>query len=650
MSVDEVNGNRNAIYQGLDPSLDYDSFDVDADVSTTFAMKDVLDRTPHKVQLEVRRHLARMSHPEHPLQPGSTMVIMPTGYGKSGIRDAHAIIQGGFAGTLVPLLSLGIDQSEKMIPFSKVSSGLINSIHLDDYKSNRSKARIANQLMKVPANTKQTFLLFFSPQSIVDCPEVQALFKHLVKTKLLRLLAIDEIHLFVQFGKSGFRKVFCELKATLFDEVRGNNYQTGGLAKQTTCPILWMTATCTKEEVDDLESMTGIAIKHNSHSIFWPSAKIMFNTTVTIDLRYTETPIMPFKKLVFPELRLNRTKKYLYFTNNKYTVKKDLANITMALDTEPLIKADVIPLTGDYIKEQKMWHLLLFAKDNASNVEQLNDDSIPAESRPFNPQLLFATADSMSAGHDNKHVVGAARAEFPPTCSNVIQEKGRPGRFVGASLLYCWYLLCISLESYCSIRRRYERSLSDGMPRTYYSRVLNYLADVAEILVIPQKCIHAAFAEYSANPYVVDPEPFLENCGDRCSFCCGKMPSIFLKVKRNGVVKVLMDVFLHKRDQNGDLVIEHSLIDAIRNYKDDDGIPSKKHILNSESRGIMRPIDVKRLVLQLIAAKIIGIKAKWITKEEGLKELELHATLLQNPTTLTLSVQDDSIWSKIPTK
>jgi hypothetical protein len=35
MSVDEINGNRNAIYQGLDPSLDYDSFDVDADVSTT---------------------------------------------------------------------------------------------------------------------------------------------------------------------------------------------------------------------------------------------------------------------------------------------------------------------------------------------------------------------------------------------------------------------------------------------------------------------------------------------------------------------------------------------------------------------------------------------------------------------------------------
>ena len=38
MVVDEINGNRNALYQALDPSLDYDSFDVDADVTTTLAL------------------------------------------------------------------------------------------------------------------------------------------------------------------------------------------------------------------------------------------------------------------------------------------------------------------------------------------------------------------------------------------------------------------------------------------------------------------------------------------------------------------------------------------------------------------------------------------------------------------------------------
>ena len=50
----EINGNNNAIYIAIDSTLDYELFDVDADVTTTMAMQSVLKRKPHLVQLEVR--------------------------------------------------------------------------------------------------------------------------------------------------------------------------------------------------------------------------------------------------------------------------------------------------------------------------------------------------------------------------------------------------------------------------------------------------------------------------------------------------------------------------------------------------------------------------------------------------------------------
>ena len=184
-SMEEINGNHNAIYQALDPSLDCLLFDVDADVTTTMAMKDVLDRTPHKVQLEVWHHLGRMAHDQHPLQPSSVTMIMPTGYGKSCVRDTHAFVEGRFTLTIVPLLSLGIDQAEKMKPFSNLQTGVINSIHVDHYKSKRSKAQLVSQLKLVRPNMKQTFLLFASPQSIVDSPAMQELIASLIERKLL---------------------------------------------------------------------------------------------------------------------------------------------------------------------------------------------------------------------------------------------------------------------------------------------------------------------------------------------------------------------------------------------------------------------------------------------------------------------------------
>jgi hypothetical protein len=123
-SYEEKMIDPNDHYITIKPSLDYLRFDADADNQTTMAMADVMNRSPYPFQLNVRRHLARMSHRQHPQPTSAVLMVQPTSAGKSSVRDLHAIILCGFILTIVPLLSLGTDQSRKMGQFSKSESGM----------------------------------------------------------------------------------------------------------------------------------------------------------------------------------------------------------------------------------------------------------------------------------------------------------------------------------------------------------------------------------------------------------------------------------------------------------------------------------------------------------------------------------------------
>jgi hypothetical protein len=325
----------------------------------------------------------------------------------------------------------------------------------------------------------------------------------------------------------------------------------------------------------------------------------------------------------------------------------------MSLDTEPDIKADIVTLTGNYVKEQKRWHILQFCKDTTANVPTINE--CDESDRPFNPQLLFATADAGNAGIDNRFIVGAGRAEIPPSCEDASQEKGRPGRYAGAVNDNCWYMCCMNLESYLSLCRRQERSKQKGLKLSVYLHMRQLLSNVLRIFVLPVRCIHAALAMDAANPYNPHPrQPLNKSCTDRCSFCLGLYKDIFPKVVRTGTVAVLMDVFLHQRQHNPVLIVDTSLVDAIRDYKSPNGVDSKELILSSKSKGKIRPIDVKKVILMLLSAGVLGLEPKFTPAQkqddkEKDDKVEFHATL-QHDEDRTLTLYDDSIWDIIPQK
>ncbi len=291
------------------------------------------------MQYEVLNHLERMTHPEHPQPRGPVTAVLPTGGGKSAIRDAHAIAHGMFTLTIVPLLSVGSDQASKIRPFSRPSTGLIHSINLDDYRTKEQQAPLVDRLRKVPYKSKQTILLFSSPQMLTDDDNKILInfVQELILNKRLVLLAVDEIQLYVEFGLD-FRDEFKKLKPVLFDKLWYNRRQykkgTNETTANTSIPILFMTATASKRIFHDMTTLTGIELGRDLNSVFWGNALTCMNRTQRIIVSYTTQPLSEFKKHIVPKLKECRVSKYMWLCNNRFLVEKHEANLVQEFDED----------------------------------------------------------------------------------------------------------------------------------------------------------------------------------------------------------------------------------------------------------------------------------------------------------------------------
>ncbi len=418
-----------------DRRFNYKSFfhDIDLETDRVFATKFHV-RKPHAFQYRARRTLAAMSHPQHPIHPSSVLLVQPTGGGKTLTFVSHTLIVGGFAIIIDPLLALNANQKQKITSYqSTKETGVHNCFNLDEFRSNASQSQLFDDIKKIKKGTKQSFFLFSSPQAIQNSNHFQDLIKHLATNELLTMVVVDELHLFVHFGLS-FRAEFKQLKKLLFDVIRIDSYvpSEGKRRKKTTklyqtkCPVLWMTATASKWIVSELERMTGISITHNRAAIDWPVAKDMFNPKVDCSFVYSNEPIQKFNGEVLPVLKTDRKKKFMWFTNNRYSLENNLKNFLAKIDADPGFKCDVIVLNGDFIKEQ-------------------------------NPQVLMLTSSTGNCGIDAK-IHGAGRSEPPENIRDAMQEMGWVGRWQYSEKEGVWYFICVSLESFCSLVRRAFRS------------------------------------------------------------------------------------------------------------------------------------------------------------------------------------------------
>jgi hypothetical protein len=97
----------------------------------------------------------------------------------------HVLEMGGVALTIVPLLSLGADQTKKLKELSSVNNCIIESIHLDEYRDESDQKQIRKFLASTTENTSQTIYIFSSPQAITKSEIYQAIIATIYNLSLL---------------------------------------------------------------------------------------------------------------------------------------------------------------------------------------------------------------------------------------------------------------------------------------------------------------------------------------------------------------------------------------------------------------------------------------------------------------------------------
>ena len=170
-------------------------------------------------QVDVLTRLALMKFKDCPIKPSSVLFVHPTGGGKSLVRDVHSTIFRGISLTMVPVLSLGADLALKVRQKASQVCGRVSSIHIDEIQNLTDAKRIIDSIEALPLNTMKTVMLFASPQALVDKPYWKKFIAGLIDSKMLRLIAVDEIQLFVHYGLS-FRSQFAMLSTTIFKQIK----------------------------------------------------------------------------------------------------------------------------------------------------------------------------------------------------------------------------------------------------------------------------------------------------------------------------------------------------------------------------------------------------------------------------------------------
>ena len=133
------------------------------------------------------------------LKSRNIIIYDRTGLGKTHITCIVGAIERGVICTIVPLLTLSADQLAKFRRASQ-SFGTIKAHHMDKpFKESHSKYnQLLHRIRGLERATTSTMFLFVSPQFIINYPDLQMNMINAARERILRMVGIDEFHLYVQ--------------------------------------------------------------------------------------------------------------------------------------------------------------------------------------------------------------------------------------------------------------------------------------------------------------------------------------------------------------------------------------------------------------------------------------------------------------------
>ena len=292
----------------------------------------------YPAQLDVLSRLALMKFKDSPLKPSSVLFVHPTGGGKSLVRDVHSVLFRGVSLTIVPVLALGVDLSGKVREKASQGCGRVVSIHLDEIRNITDAEEIIDSVGKLSLDTQKTIMLFASPQALIDKPYWKRFVRDLIDKKILRLIAVDEIQLFVHYGLS-FRSQFAMLSTTIFKQIRNGKYATK-------IPVLFMTASFNLEMFEQLILLTGLQFYPDHRNIFWPGSAMLMKRSVRTRVVYNNRPLGCFLSMFGSAISANPEHRFIFYANSRTTIERCAETYGEWIDKSLTLQSDYLKIVG----------------------------------------------------------------------------------------------------------------------------------------------------------------------------------------------------------------------------------------------------------------------------------------------------------------
>ena len=526
--------------------------DVFADIASE-AMTSVWNKTPRPFQKDVIARIMSMHCGTN--YPQASLLVQPTGCGKSSVYQTIGAIDGGVVLILETTLSLGADQAQKIESISS-QTGSIKAYQLDGIKSIASRNNLIQHLKTFTPSSHNTVFLFSSPEMLTTS-HWTSLMIHLIGKKVLKLICIDEVHQYLSFGLT-FRKSFCSLKRRIFDQVVDKKNvlnRPDELPIYLKVPLLCMTATFNSTLVNLLEKMVGIRFLPSNY--FWSNRRNMEKRNIKIEFVCTVQSLRVVKKSILSCLSKDTQKKCIIYSNTATSLESLKERIDSWLDTEVNIPTLIIPgdtllITGNIEPELKLAYTESFTTPFKQTTQH-----------QFSPRILLATASCIGAGLDCHDVYSVIRIGFPSSTLDLIQEMGRCGRGRSSNdtIPTDNYVLIINLSDFIYMYERiYTKEKSDEPEKPYYVKMRNEvitetdqmqqqvdnLMELLKLLVLNSgQCIHYCLERSVSSPMESIPNDVSgDTCIHSCPVCDGSMKHNVLPIKKKGLQDFLLDTFI----------------------------------------------------------------------------------------------------------
>ena len=136
------------------------------------------------------------------------LLVERTGGGKSLVLGLVSVLCAGVTVVLVPLLALTADQLARFNNADQ-SRGVVHAIHLDETDQSDLDGEVVPMLDDLPRDTSSTVLLLTSPQKLATEKRVRDALLRCAGRGTLRVVAIDEAHLYTMHGRTFRDSVRC---------------------------------------------------------------------------------------------------------------------------------------------------------------------------------------------------------------------------------------------------------------------------------------------------------------------------------------------------------------------------------------------------------------------------------------------------------